>query len=147
MLRIGEAAARTGVSERTLRYYEELGLVVPAEHSPGGNRRYGEAELERVRRVRDLQDLMGLNLDEIRVLICFEDRFEDLRAAWRASPDLAERRQILQEALDTRRALRERVSAKSERLRTYLSDLEGAITRIEQMLEELDAPTGAAPTG
>ncbi len=50
LLRIGEAAERAGVSCRTLRYYEELGLLVPAGHSAGGARRYTGDDVERLRR-------------------------------------------------------------------------------------------------
>jgi DNA-binding transcriptional MerR regulator len=86
-LRIGEAALATGVSERTLRYYEELGLLAPAGHSPGGTRRYGEIQLARVRRIRELQELLGLNLDEIKSILSGEDRFDALRSAWERSED------------------------------------------------------------
>ena len=61
--RIGEIADAAGVSTRTLRYYEELGLVSPSGHSPGGARRYSDADLARVLRIRELQDLVGFNLD------------------------------------------------------------------------------------
>ncbi|MGH9116231.1 MAG: MerR family transcriptional regulator, partial [Acidimicrobiales bacterium] len=64
LLSIGRAAARLGVSERTLRYYEEIGLLSPAGHTPGRIRRYSEADMARVERIRELRDLMGFNLDE-----------------------------------------------------------------------------------
>src|SRR5271165_6759045 len=95
LLRIGEMAERTGVSERTLRYYEELDLLVPAGHSPGGSRRYSELEVARVLRIRELQQLLGLNLDEIRTVLAAEDRLEALRAAWHEHQDPESRRRIL----------------------------------------------------
>ena len=64
-LRIGQAAAIVGVSTRTLRYYEELGLLHPSSRSPGGGRRYCEEDLARLLRIRELQSLMGFNLRDI----------------------------------------------------------------------------------
>lgn len=144
LLRIGEAALRVGVSERALRYYEELGLVVPAHHSPGGNRRYGEPELARVRRIRELQDLMGLNLDEIRTVLCSEDRLEALRARWNASEDAAERRRILEEGIAVNGPLRERVEAKRSRLSGFLAELDERVARYRALLAELPSPTTCA---
>lgn len=138
LLRIGEAALRLGVSERALRYYEELGLVVPAHHSPGGNRRYGEAELARVRRIRELQDLMGLNLDEIRTVLSSEDRLEDLRARWQASDDAGERREVLEEVIALTGPLREQVEGKRDRLEAFLGELDEKMARYRALLDELE---------
>lgn len=142
LLRIGEAALRTGVSERALRYYDELGLVVPAQHSPGGNRRYGEAEMARVRRIRELQDLMGLNLDEIRTVLCTEDRLEALRAKWQASEDPDERRRILEEGIAASEPLRGRVEAKRLRLSGFLDELDERVGRYRVLLDELAGTDG-----
>jgi len=65
-MRIGEVAERIGVTTRTLRYYEEVGLVTPTSRSTGGTRRYSEQDYARVLRIRELQALMGFNLDEVR---------------------------------------------------------------------------------
>ena len=137
LLRIGEAALRLGVSERALRYYEEIGLVVPAAHSPGGNRRYGEAELTRVRRIRELQDLMGLNLEEIRTVLTGEDRLEDLRARWQASDDAGERREVLEEVIELTAPLRDQVEAKRARLEGFLQELDEKLARYRSLLDGL----------
>src|ERR1700722_15386113 len=82
LLGIGAAATRLGVSERALRYYQQLGLLVPARTTPGGLRRYSPADLARVERIRELQTLLGLNLDEIAVLLRNEDRIAQIRQTW-----------------------------------------------------------------
>src|ERR1022692_4774789 len=79
LLGIGAAATRLGVSERALRYYQQLGLLVPACTTPGGLRRYSEDDLARVARIRELQTLLGLNLDEIAVVLQSEDRLAEIR--------------------------------------------------------------------
>ena len=82
LLGIGAAAARAGVSERALRYYQQLGLLVPACTPPGGLRRYSEEDLARVARIRELQTLLGLNLDEIAVVLRNEDRLAQIRLSY-----------------------------------------------------------------
>ena len=58
LLGIGAAAAQAGVSERALRYYQQLGLITPCACTPGGMRRYSEDDLARVARIRQLQALL-----------------------------------------------------------------------------------------
>ncbi len=68
LLKIGDFAALAGTNLRTLRYYEELGLLEPTMRSKGGFRYYRETDVNRMNMIRRLQDL-GLQLDEIRNLI------------------------------------------------------------------------------
>jgi DNA-binding transcriptional MerR regulator len=67
--RIGEVAKLTGVTTRTLRYWEELGLLRPSNHSPSGERLYVATDLARVTRIRKLQGLLGLSLAEIQAVL------------------------------------------------------------------------------
>ncbi len=64
LIRIGQLAELSGVSVRSLRYYEELGLIKPAAHSQGGFRLYSEDELRKVDVINYLKEL-GLTLSEI----------------------------------------------------------------------------------
>ncbi len=57
MIQIGDLASRAGVSTRTIRYYEELGMIVPRERSNGGFRRYGEDQLRRLEIIQRLKAL------------------------------------------------------------------------------------------
>lgn len=67
-MRIGELAERAGVTPRTIRYYEKLGLLGPSERAGSGFRYYGEAELARLEKIDSLKQL-GLSLDEIQGVI------------------------------------------------------------------------------
>ncbi len=138
-LRIGEAEQRTGVSERTLRYYEEIGILAPAGHSAGGCREYGQLELERVQRIRELQELIGLNLEEIRGVVTREDRLGTLRDAYHQSEDPSERRALVLEALEMTEALHERVASKVVRITDFRDELAGLIGRYREVLDGLDA--------
>lgn len=71
-MRIGELAARTGVSERSLRYYEQQGLLT-ADRTPGGQREYPARAVDRVIRIQELF-AAGLNSKTIaRLLPCMRD--------------------------------------------------------------------------
>jgi DNA-binding transcriptional MerR regulator len=136
-LRIGELALRAGVSTRTLRYYEELGLLAPSGHSSGGARRYSEANAERLLRIRELQELMGLNLDEIRTILSAEDRLQKLRAEFRSGGVPSKRReQIVREAIDINTKLRERVSDRVANMERFLDELEAKSRRYNEVLHD-----------
>ncbi|HTT50846.1 MAG TPA: MerR family transcriptional regulator [Streptosporangiaceae bacterium] len=130
LLGIGAAAARAGVSERALRYYQQIGLLVPACTTPGGLRRYSQDDLARVARIRELQTLLGFNLEEIAVVLRNEDRIAQIRLSYhseRTSED--ERRQLTRECLALAGDLRGTVQAKRDALESFLADLD---TRIEK---------------
>lgn len=67
-LRIGELAAEAGVNPKTIRYYEEIGLLPAPERSPSGYRQYREQDRERLAFIRRAKHL-GLSLDEIRGIL------------------------------------------------------------------------------
>jgi DNA-binding transcriptional MerR regulator len=136
LLGIGEAAARAGVSERALRYYQQLGLIRPSGSTPGGLRRYSDADLARVARLRELQNLLGFNLEEIRVIFDNEDRLEALRAEYRAEgTDETRRRELIAEGLAVRAKLRATVVAKRDALDRFLAELDAEAARKRRILE------------
>jgi MerR family transcriptional regulator, repressor of the yfmOP operon len=122
--RIGEVAKAAGVSTRTLRYYEELGLVSPSGHSPGGARRYSENDLARVLRIRELQQLVGFNLDEIKTIVAGEARLDELRSEFRDGGSPQHERELVAEAIEINDRLREDMQTKLARLETFLADLD-----------------------
>jgi MerR family transcriptional regulator, repressor of the yfmOP operon len=140
LLGIGAAAARLGVSERALRYYQQLGLIDPASTTPGGLRRYSEGDLARVARIRELQTLLGLNLDEIAVVLRSEDRMTHIRLMFhdeRTSQE--ERRRLTLECLALQEDLRGTVEAKRVALESFLADLDARIRRAKDLLAGFDS--------
>ncbi len=147
LLGIGEAATRAGVSERALRYWQQLGLITPTGSTPGGLRRYSEADIARVARLRELQELLGFNLEEIRQVFDNEDRLEALRAEYHAEhTDAARRRELIAEGLAVRGRLRATVVTKLEALQRFLDDLDAQRDRLQRVLDE-GVPGERQPAG
>ena len=71
--RIGEVAKLTGVTPRALRYWEELGLLQPTSRTDGGERLYAAADVTRVSRIHNLQELLGFSLDEVKAVLSTGD--------------------------------------------------------------------------
>jgi DNA-binding transcriptional MerR regulator len=67
-MKVGEVARRTGLSVRTLHYYDEIGLLAPSQHTASRHRLYGAAELLRLQQIKSLRQL-GFSLEEIRGML------------------------------------------------------------------------------
>lgn len=89
-MQIGEVAARTELSLRTIRHYEETGLVIPSARSQGGFRLYTEADVARLMVIRRMKPL-GFTLQEMRDLLEATDRLDSDEQA-----DAAEREALLE---------------------------------------------------
>ena len=137
--RIGEVAEQLGVSPRTLRYYEELGLLRPSHYSPGGSRRYVEADRERLLRIRELQAIMGFNLEEIREILNADDRLAELSTEYRrGGVGRSRQREIVIEAARLNARTQEQVLAKVAVLQAFQAELEAKAGRYREVARELD---------
>jgi DNA-binding transcriptional MerR regulator len=99
-LRIGEVAELIGTTTRTIRYYEEIGLLPGAAgREQGKHRCYTQADVERVREIVRLRDLLGLSLEQLSRLLEAETARAELRREWEVAESGEQRRRILDEAL------------------------------------------------
>jgi DNA-binding transcriptional MerR regulator len=98
-LRIGQAAIRTGVTPRTIRYYEEHGLLPQGDREQGKHRTYTEEDVARLKEVTRLRDLLGLSLDELRSVVVAEAVRADARRRFHTSDSPDEQRAALEDAL------------------------------------------------
>ncbi len=103
---VAEAAARLGVSARTLRYYEQLGFLVP-QRTAGGHRQFSPADIETVERIRRMQAL-GLSLLTIRKALRYRSYQDESGRHRMASADLY---RIAAEARADAIAVRDRIAA------------------------------------
>jgi len=121
MHQIGEVAAEVGLSLRTIRHYEEVGLVPPSGRTTGGFRLYTERDIERLRLVKQMKPL-GFTLDEMRDLLEVRDRLESEVTAHDA------RDVLLGELRDYARQAEERC----EKLREQLNTAEGLVRTLRR---------------
>ncbi|HEU4705640.1 MAG TPA: MerR family transcriptional regulator [Solirubrobacterales bacterium] len=140
-LRIGEVAKLAGTTPRTIRYYEEIGLLPATEtRRPGAHRTYAEADVDRLTELLRLKDLLGLSLEELKELVEAEGARAELRREWRGGvEDPVRRRQILEESLTyTSRQL-----ALVRRRRNEIAKLEAELIarrrRVQTLLREAGA--------
>lgn len=144
-LRIGEVARRCETTPRTIRYYEEIGLLPAERRAPGSHRLYDEGDVERLRELLRLKELLGVTLEELREIAMAESARAALRREWREDePEPARRAAILAEArahLDGQIELVRRRRAELER---FERDLLARRRRVQDRRRELTRETGGA---
>src|SRR5437868_11702140 len=86
---IEQVAARTGFIKRTLRYYEEVGLLPPTDRTEGNYRRYTEADVKRLDKIKKLRDLLGFSLADIREIMEAEDERGQIKVAYKNETEAA----------------------------------------------------------
>ncbi|WP_354402314.1 MerR family transcriptional regulator [Streptomyces sp. PvR018] len=125
-MQIGEVAARTELSLRTIRHYEETGLVSPSARSQGRFRLYTETDVQRLMVIRRMKPL-GFTLDQMRDLLDATDRLDSDDAL-----DTGERETLLERVRTYQQAAAEQV----EKLRIQLERAEDFATTLDTRLKQ-----------
>lgn len=132
-MQIGEVAARTELSLRTIRHYEETGLVVPSARSQGGFRLYTEADVARLMVIRRMKPL-GFTLDQMRDLLDATDRLDAGTGL-----DAGEHEALLERV----RTYQQAAAVQVEKLRVQLARAEDFAAALGTRLEQ-NAPAARA---
>jgi MerR family transcriptional regulator, repressor of the yfmOP operon len=136
-LRIGELAELTGTTPRTIRYYEEIGLLGGgAERVQGKHRCYTEADVEWLREVVRLRDLLGLSLEQLSQLLEAESARAHLRREYQETEAPDERRRILERALEHIGTQLGLVRSRLEELTKLAGELEDRKKLVKQRIRE-----------
>ncbi len=144
-LRIQEVAAALGLTTRTIRYYEELGLLEPAGRSGGDYRQYDADDVERLRFIKGLRDDAGFSLAEIGQLLEDEEARTRNRDRFRTTSDTAERRGIIDDALARVERQIASLREKEGRLTAMIAEAEERRQHLTDHLADLDAGREPAP--
>ncbi len=132
--RIGEVAEHVGVTTRTIRYYEEIGLLAGREErSKGSHRHYTDADIARLKEVLRLRDLLGLSLDEMLALAEAEDARAALRDQWHDDPGDADRARILDRAIEIVRQQIDLVESRQRKLDEFAAELNERLGRLQHL--------------
>jgi DNA-binding transcriptional MerR regulator len=142
--RIGKVAERLGVTTRTIRYYEELGLLGKGSgRCKGAHRLYCEADVLHLQEVLRLRDLLGLSLEEIITLAEAEEARAALRDQWEHDPSDADRLRIIDVATPLIERQLELVRARQKTLAAFARELNARLHQIEVIRAELKAKPDA----
>jgi DNA-binding transcriptional MerR regulator len=138
-LRIGDVARRAGTTPRTIRYYEEIGLLPAARgRQPGAHRTYAESDVERLTELLRLRDLLGLSLEELKELVEAEGARAALRREWHGGvEDPARRREILEQSLTYAARQLELVRRRRDEIAKLEVELVARRKRAQALLREL----------
>jgi DNA-binding transcriptional MerR regulator len=141
-LRIGDVARLAGTTPRTIRYYEEIGLLSEAPSRPSGQHRlYTAAEVERLREVMRLKHLLGVSLEELKTLLTAEEARATVRAQLRQEDvDPERRRELLGESLGHIERQLELVEHRATELSKLQDELTQTRRRVRRLLRELEVP-------
>jgi DNA-binding transcriptional MerR regulator len=138
LLRINEVAAETGLTARSIRYYEEMRLLEPAARSEGDYRLYDESDLERLQFIRGLRDDAGFSLAQIRQLLEDDAARERNRERFRTTGDPDERRALILDARERVDRQVEILEAKAARLAEMIKEARARGRHLDAHLAELD---------
>jgi DNA-binding transcriptional MerR regulator len=136
-LLIGEAADRTGLTQRTIRYYEELGLLPPPVRTHGDFRLFAPRDIRRLEEIVRLKSLLGFSLAEIRQIIEGEEDIDQLRSEFRATDDLTVRLEKLDEAMRLTTSQLDLLERKLGEMVELKSELKARLARYAQRCKEL----------
>jgi len=144
-LRIGEVAERVGVTTRTIRYYEERGLLGrESQREKGAHRLYGEADVVRLQELIRLRDLLGLSLEELVELAEAEEARAALRGQWAESATDEERAEIVEAAIPLVERQLELLTSRQETLAAFSDELKDKLTRLKRRRRSLAADRAGA---
>jgi MerR family transcriptional regulator, repressor of the yfmOP operon len=145
-LRIGDVARLLGTTPRTIRYYEEIGLLPEAPARPSGQHRiYTAGEVERIREVMRLKNLLGVSLEELKTLLTAEEARAEVRAQLQREDVAPERRrELLTEALGHIDRQLELVRHRAGELARLEDELGETRKRVRRKIRGLDAASAGS---
>ncbi|MGC7870733.1 MerR family transcriptional regulator [Desulfosporosinus sp. SYSU MS00001] len=121
--KIEQVALQSGLTKRTIRYYEEIGMLPPPKRSEGGTRYYNEEHIELLKRIKYTKDALGLSLEELQHFIALSNLIESQKVSFKQTAERREQREKLLSIIDT--------------LDEELTLIEQKILKIERVKEDL----------
>ncbi len=142
-LKIDEVAKQCGLSKRTIRYYEEIGLLKAPPRSEGGTRLYSEEHIEALKKVTTFKEVLGFTLQELQHFLGLQETFERERDMYRQTQDPAGQKEKLNEivlALDDQIDV---IEEKMKKLLTVQTDLMTLRERAKVQIEKIENDTAS----
>ncbi|SFJ84435.1 MerR family transcriptional regulator [Thermoflavimicrobium dichotomicum] len=138
MYQIDEVAKKTGLTKRALRYYEELGLVTPSGRTEGGYRLYTEQDIQQILHLKNLRDLLGISLAEIKELMILEKKYQELKENYFQKNSISERLELLKQLEETLNIQQKQLQEKVEKMTRMIQENNQKLKRIQTKRKELE---------
>lgn len=135
--RIEHVAERTGLTPRTLRYYEEIGLLCPSARTEGNYRLYTEAEIAKLERIKQYRETLGLTLKEVQEWLESEEERSEIRDLYQSDTDSEHRLALLDRAEELTRQQIALIEQKVQTLEILKTSLLERMDRYKQRRKEL----------
>ncbi len=145
-LQIGEVAERTGVTQRTLRFYEEKGLLKPPSRLEGGFRLYSEDDVRRVEQIKRLQTLLGISLADIKDMVEAQEVKHQIKATYRKDAEISDRRAKLLKVKEVTEGQVALIDQKLAALGEMRESLQQQLGQYDAWIENLDEQAKAQTT-
>ena len=148
-MQIGEVAERTRLTQRTLRFYEEKGLLASPTRMEGGFRLYSDEDVQRIEHILQLKHLLGFSLSEIKAMVDAESEIAELHARYRQESDAAAKLQRIRDGIQLierqEAVIDQKISQLQEMRARWQEQLERYRNRSATVMRELEALTTIRP--
>lgn len=135
--KIEDVSKECGLTKRTIRYYEEIGLLFPPERSSGGFRLYSDKHIERLNQIKIARDVLGISLQEIQEFVSISEELNDLRQGYRQTGEEEQRRPKLVEIERNIRKQLQMIDHKLEKLTLYRKEIDQLYNRVHEAIAKL----------
>jgi DNA-binding transcriptional MerR regulator len=137
-LKIEDVARETGLTKRAIRYYEEIGLFQPSQRSDSGYRLYTEEDVQELKRVVDIKEVLGFSLQEIQQFLELGKRIEAYRREYSQATDPSVKRQDIKEIREALEQQLEMVEAKMKKMVAFQQEVRNMLTQLQQIEETME---------
>ncbi|NUK31641.1 MerR family transcriptional regulator [Parageobacillus sp. VR-IP] len=134
--KIDDVAKETGLTKRTIRYYEEIGLIKPPERSEKGTRLYTKEDVEQLKKVIAAREVLGFSLQELHHFLTLKKAIESHHFEYRNAVDQDEKKQELQNIVSILRKQIDMLEQKMKKMLELKNELEHLEQRVQTILQE-----------
>lgn len=135
---IDEVAKKSGLTKRTIRYYEEIGLLFPAERTDGGFRIYTEKHIERLKQIIDTREVLGISLQEVQEFVEIREEVENHLFEIKQTKDETIKHQKLLTFIDVLEKQRTMVDDKLKKLTEIKKDTDYYYHRVSEAIKKYE---------
>lgn len=137
-LKIDDVAKECGLTKRTIRYYEEIGLLPPPERSEGGIRLYTQQHIEYLKKIVNAKEVLGFSLQELQRFISISDTLQSHRQDYKNIADQSERKRKLLEIDQILGEQLELIEAKLQKILHLQNELTALRDRVRKAVAKID---------